>query len=95
MLGGVIPPGSGAVPSCPRVEPKTSTGTTFPLPSGMGIVNIGSAGGGSGSGILPLAPQKHEYDQNSVWALSSHSQTQSTRSDSHPDIMQWTAEPPP
>ncbi|KAI1850945.1 hypothetical protein JX265_007270 [Neoarthrinium moseri] len=102
-LGGVMPSGSGAVPSYPRVEPKTSTGITLPPLSGMGFGNIGSTGsanvpGGFGSGILPLAPQlaqKHEYDQNSPWAFSSHSQTQSTRSDSHPDIMQWTAELPP
>ncbi|KAI1840026.1 hypothetical protein JX266_013759 [Neoarthrinium moseri] len=33
---------------------------------------------------MPLAlqlPQKHEYDQNSVWEFSSHRQTQSTTTD--------------
>ncbi|KAI1839910.1 hypothetical protein JX266_013879 [Neoarthrinium moseri] len=82
-LGGVMPKGSGAVTSYPRVEPKTSTGTTLPPLSAMGFGIVGRAGsadvsGGFGSGILSLAPQlaqKHEYDQNSVWGFSSHGQT--------------------
>ncbi|KAI1839533.1 hypothetical protein JX266_014256 [Neoarthrinium moseri] len=44
----------------------------------------GDVPGGSDSGIMPLAlqlPQKHEYDQNSVWEFSSHRQTQSTTTD--------------
>ncbi|KAI1839200.1 hypothetical protein JX266_014589, partial [Neoarthrinium moseri] len=58
MLGGVIPPSSGAVLSYPRAESRTSTGTTLPPLSGMGIENIGRAGsanvpGVSDSGIMP------------------------------------------
>ncbi|KAI1077769.1 fungal-specific transcription factor domain-containing protein [Whalleya microplaca] len=50
-------------------------------------------------GMSPVTAQPHDikqnFDPNSPWNLSSQSQTVSTRSDSHPDIMQWTADAPP
>lgn len=57
------------------------------------------AGGFSTMGMSPVANQAHgmnqDFDSNSPWNFSSHSQTVSTRSDSHPDLMQWTSEAPP
>jgi hypothetical protein len=95
-LGGTLPSGGGALASFQRPEPKASTdvplppvndsgyGTGTTLPGGYGSISMGTQHG-----------QKAEYDQNSPWAFSSQSQTQSTRSDSHQDAMQWTADLPP
>ncbi|KAI1839675.1 hypothetical protein JX266_014113 [Neoarthrinium moseri] len=73
MIRGVVMlAGSGAVPSYPREESKTSTGTTLPPLSGMGIGNNGRA-------------RSVHVPDGFGSAFSSHRQTQSTRSDSHPD----------
>lgn len=48
-------------------------------------------------GFSPITTQlpslKHDLDTNSPWNFSSQSHSASTGRDSHPDIMQWTAEP--
>ncbi|KAI0844251.1 nitrogen assimilation transcription factor nirA [Daldinia vernicosa] len=60
---------------------------------------LAGPGGYNTMGISPATAQAHpmnqDFDPNSPWNFSSHSQTVSTRSDSHPDIMQWTSEAPP
>lgn len=83
---------SFAQPTEPRsgvaVAPMTTYGGTLP-----------GAGGYNGIGMSPVTGQAHgmnqEFESNSLWNFSGQSQTVSTRSDSHPDIMQWTAEAPP
>ncbi|KAI1856349.1 uncharacterized protein JN550_013823 [Neoarthrinium moseri] len=67
-----MPASGGAVPSYPREESKTSTGTTLPPLSGMEIGNIGRA-------------RSVHVPDGFGSAFSSHRQTQSSRSDSHPD----------
>lgn len=60
---------------------------------------LAGPGGYNTMGISPATGQAHtmsqDFDPNSPWNFSSHSQTVSTRSNSHPDIMQWTTEAPP
>ncbi|KAH8195722.1 hypothetical protein TruAng_010125 [Truncatella angustata] len=63
---------------------NTNTTAATALPGGYGSFSFG-----------PQHSQKHEFDHQSPWAFSSHSQTQSTRSNSHPDVMQWTSDVPP
>ncbi|OTA96765.1 hypothetical protein M434DRAFT_66893 [Hypoxylon sp. CO27-5] len=92
-----IPAGGNSLPGFARPgEPRS--GVTLPPLSTYGGT-IAGAGGYSTIGMSPATGQAHgmnqEFDSNSPWNFSSHSQTVSTRSDSHPDIMQWTAEAPP
>ncbi|OTA58928.1 hypothetical protein K449DRAFT_116197 [Hypoxylon sp. EC38] len=92
-----IPSGGNSLPGFARPgEPRS--GVTLPPLSTYGGT-IAGAGGYSTIGMSPATAQAHgmnqEFDSNSPWNFSSHSQTVSTRSDSHPDIMQWTAEAPP
>ncbi|KAI1778823.1 fungal-specific transcription factor domain-containing protein [Hypoxylon cercidicola] len=88
--GSAFPP-SFARPSEPR------GGVTLPPISTYGP--LAGAGGYGTIGMSPVTTQAHginqDFDSNSPWNFSSHSQTVSTRSDSHPDIMQWTSEAPP
>ncbi|KAI8722620.1 Zn(2)-C6 fungal-type domain-containing protein [Fusarium sp. LHS14.1] len=90
-LGGILPSGGGTIPSfAPRAEAPT-----------MGPV-AGFPGGGLGTlaamslGVNPVAaPQgslRPEMGQHSPWHFSSHSQAGSTRSNSHPDVMNWTTD---
>ncbi|XXH02229.1 hypothetical protein Hte_008597 [Hypoxylon texense] len=83
---------SFARPSEPR------SGVTLPPLSAYGGALPG-AGGYNAMGMSPVNNQAHginqDFDSNSPWNFSSHSQTVSTRSDSHPDLMQWTSEAPP
>lgn len=98
-LGGNLPSGGGALASLPRPEPKPDASVTLPPLSGISSLGYGSGttlpGGYGTISMGAQQAQKPEYDQPSPWAFSSQSQTQSTRSDSHPDIMQWTADVPP
>ncbi|KAI0130474.1 fungal-specific transcription factor domain-containing protein [Xylariales sp. AK1849] len=73
---------------------KPPAGPTLPL-SGMGYAGTTTLPGGYGTMTVPAMGHKQEYDQNSPWAFSSQSQAHSTRSSSHPDLMQWTADVPP
>ncbi|KAI1102430.1 nitrogen assimilation transcription factor nirA [Jackrogersella minutella] len=100
-LGGsgaaTLPAPGGALSGFTRPsEPRG--GVTLPPLSTYGGTLAG-AGGYNAMGMSPVTAQAHgmnqEFDPNSPWNFSSHSQTVSTRSDSHPDIMQWTAEAPP
>ncbi|KAK8068622.1 nitrogen assimilation transcription factor nirA [Apiospora saccharicola] len=74
---------------------------TLPPLAGMG--GYGAPGPGPGS-FAPMSnagganqnqQAKQEYDHNSPWAFSSQDQSHSTRSNSHPDVMQWTADMAP
>ncbi|XDG08116.1 hypothetical protein ABKA04_007731 [Annulohypoxylon sp. FPYF3050] len=73
-------------------------GVSLPPLSTYGGAIAGASGYGA-MGVSPATAQAHgmnqDFDPNSPWNFSSQSQTVSTRSDSHPDIMQWTAEAPP
>ncbi|KAI1765794.1 fungal-specific transcription factor domain-containing protein [Hypoxylon sp. FL1150] len=89
--------GGANLPSFARPgEPRS--GVTLPPLSTYGGTLAG-AGGYNAMGMSPVPTQAHgvnqDFDSNSPWNFSSHSQTVSTRSDSHPDIMQWTSEAPP
>ncbi|KAK6956076.1 hypothetical protein Daesc_001346 [Daldinia eschscholtzii] len=88
---------SSAGPSFTRPG-EARSGVTLPPLSTYGGTLAGP-GGYNTMGLSPATGQPHamnqEFDQNSPWNFSSHSQTVSTRSDSHPDIMQWTSEAPP
>ncbi|KAL7621702.1 hypothetical protein AAE478_009029 [Parahypoxylon ruwenzoriense] len=94
--GSTFPPAGAALPSFARVG-ESRTGATLPPLSTYGGTLAGA--GGYTIGMSPATTQQHglpqEFDSNSPWNFSSHSQTVSTRSDSHPDIMQWTSEAPP
>lgn len=104
--GGPLPPIStfGQATSfgstLPHPLPKQGpSGVTLPPLSGMGYGSMPSAAGGFGSlGHSGTSgntqPAKYEYEQNSPWGVSSQSQTHSNRSNSHSDLMQWTAAEP-
>ncbi|KAK9425699.1 putative Zn(2)-C6 fungal-type domain-containing protein [Seiridium unicorne] len=99
-LGGTLPSGGGPIPTFPpRSGPMASRGPTLPplsVSAGMSSGNHTTVPGGYNPMTMSAQQtQKHDYDQKSPWAFSSRSQTQSTRSNSHPDVMQWTADLPP
>lgn len=100
-LGDALVSGGDALSDfTPRTSHMPTKGVTLPPLPGLADMGFGAAGPTlpGGYGPLPTGPHhvpKHEYDQNSPWAFSSQSQTQSTRSNSHPDLMQWTADAPP
>ncbi|KAK6856368.1 fungal specific transcription factor [Apiospora arundinis] len=83
----------------PPQQPKQGGGgggVTLPSLAGMGYGPGLGAGGGYGPLATAAANQaKQEYDHNSPWAISSQDQSHSTRSNSHPDVMQWTADMAP
>ncbi|OTA99012.1 hypothetical protein M426DRAFT_325523 [Hypoxylon sp. CI-4A] len=80
-------------------QPSEPRSGVAPPPISTYAGTLAGAGGYNNMGMSPVRAQTHgmsqELDQNSPWNFSSHSQTVSTRSDSHPDIMQWTTEAPP
>lgn len=102
-LGGSLPSGGGALPTFsppsglppPRPTLPPLSGITTDLNFGDGNPNNALPGG---YGPLSMGPQysqkNNDYDHNSPWAFSSQSQTQSTRSSSHPDVMNWTSDAP-
>ncbi|KAH8648570.1 fungal-specific transcription factor domain-containing protein [Xylariales sp. PMI_506] len=94
-LGGTLPSGGGTLPSfaSSNTESRPGGGVTLPPISGLTYASTSATSGPYGSVSLGAQlNQRQDYDRNSPWAFSSQSQTQSTRSDSHPDIMQWTAD---
>ncbi|KAI0010783.1 fungal-specific transcription factor domain-containing protein [Xylariaceae sp. FL0662B] len=90
-------PLGGALPGLPRPNEPRSGVTLPPLSTYGGAL----AGGGHYApvGMSPVTAQPHsikqDFDPNSPWNFSSQSQTVSTRSNSHPDAMQWTTDGPP
>ncbi|KAK3330699.1 fungal-specific transcription factor domain-containing protein [Apodospora peruviana] len=84
--GGTVPPSAGHRSSTPTLAGFTTntSGTYPPMTTGMGAV----------SPVSSQHPQgmRHEADPHSPWGghFSSHSHT--TRSDSHPDAMNWGQE---
>ncbi|KAK6214101.1 hypothetical protein LQW54_004703 [Pestalotiopsis sp. IQ-011] len=101
-LGGSLPSGGGAQPT---FSPRSGLPPPRPtLPPLSGITTDLNFGGNpnnalpGGYGPLSVGPQyaqkNNDYDHNSPWAFSSQSQTQSTRSSSHPDVMNWTSDAP-
>lgn len=95
--GPTLPTPGNALSGFPRPG-EARGGVTLPPLSTYGGA-IAGAGAYSAMGVSPATAQAHgmnqDFDPNSPWNFSSQSQTVSTRSDSHPDIMQWTAEAPP
>ncbi|KAK8070388.1 hypothetical protein PG997_010591 [Apiospora hydei] len=93
-----MPQSNFSQPLLPLPQPKQGATSSVTLPplAGMGY---GAPGPGPGSyAPLPNAganQAKPEYDHNSPWAFSSQDQSHSTRSNSHPDVMQWTADMAP
>ena len=76
------PPGGGAMP------PLTGFGNTQAPPEGYAPVTM------SPLSVQPLGGHKQDLGAPSPWNFSqSQSQSASARSDSHPDIRQWMAEP--
>ncbi|CAJ2503423.1 Uu.00g108170.m01.CDS01 [Anthostomella pinea] len=92
--GGTTGESSYAQPSEPR------SGITLP-PLNTYDGTLAGAGGYVTMGMSPATRQgpgmKQDFDANSPWNVSGHSQSQtvSQRSDSHSDMMQWTNEGPP
>ncbi|KAF4472821.1 hypothetical protein FALBO_279 [Fusarium albosuccineum] len=90
-LGGTLPSGGGTMPS---FAPRRDAPTVGPV--------AGFPGGGLGTlaamslGVNPVSSQQSslrpEMGQHSPWQFSSHSQAGSTRSNSHPDVMNWTTD---
>lgn len=96
----VSQPNFGHSPLPPQQHPPKHGGAGVTLPP-LAVMGYGAPGPGPGS-FAPLAntsatnQAKQEYDHNSSpWAISSHDQSHSTRSNSHPDVMQWTADMAP
>lgn len=97
-----FPAAGPSLPSFTRPNEPRSGPTLPPLTSYGGLAGTG---GYNAMGMSPVTgaqaqAQAHgnlnqEFDSNSPWNFSSQSQTVSTRSDSHPDVMQWTSEAPP
>ncbi|RYP71316.1 hypothetical protein DL771_004893 [Monosporascus sp. 5C6A] len=81
--------------------PESRPGANLPPLATFGGVPAGAEGYGEVQTMSPVTAQplssiKQDFGTNSPWNLSTsqgQSQTVSTRSDSHPDIRQWTAEP--
>ncbi len=91
------PPGTTTGLLMPNFAQQPDTRATGNLPplSGFGVVPP-NAEGYPPVTMSPLANHgiKQDFTTNSPWNFSqSQSQTVSTRSDSHPDIRQWIAEP--
>ncbi|KAF9872171.1 hypothetical protein CkaCkLH20_10263 [Colletotrichum karsti] len=96
-LGGTVPSGGGARPSFGRQgessgDAGASSGARhgFPGPAPIRTRNLGGPGSVTMSPITGQSGLRQDLDPNSPWHLSSHSQ--STRSNSHPDLMNWSAD---
>ncbi|KAK7946044.1 uncharacterized protein PG986_010365 [Apiospora aurea] len=84
------------LPPPPQSKQGATSGVTLPPLADMGYAAPGLGPGGFAP--LPNAgasQAKQEYDHHSPWAFSSQDQSHSTRSNSHPDVMQWTADMAP
>ncbi|KAF6810781.1 nitrate assimilation regulatory protein [Colletotrichum sojae] len=98
-LGGTLPSGGGSRPSLSRqTEPSGDTsaglgarhGYPGSTPAPIRTRNLGGTGSVAMSPIPGQSGLRQDLDPNSPWHLSSHSQ--STRSNSHPDLMNWSAD---
>ncbi|RYP63216.1 hypothetical protein DL769_007023 [Monosporascus sp. CRB-8-3] len=82
-------------------RPESRPGANLPPLATFGGVPASAEGYGGVHTMSPVTAQplsgiKQDFGTNSPWSFStsqSRSQTVSTRSDSHPDIRQWIAEP--
>ncbi|KAK7428078.1 hypothetical protein QQZ08_005317 [Neonectria magnoliae] len=91
-LTGTLPSGGGAMPSFAQRPDTSSSSHVAGFPGG----SLGSLAAMS-IGVNPSQPQPPavltaELGRNSPWHFSSQSQAGSTRSNSHPDAMSWTAD---
>ncbi|KAF5490009.1 Nitrogen assimilation transcription factor nit-4 [Colletotrichum siamense] len=98
-LGGTLPSGGGPRPSFSRpAEPSseasgslnTRSGYPGSGPAPIRTRNLGGTGSVTMSPNTGQSGLRQDLDPNSPWHLSSHSQ--STRSNSHPDLMNWSAD---
>ncbi|KAL0937828.1 nitrate assimilation regulatory protein [Colletotrichum truncatum] len=98
-LGGTLPSGGGSRPSFSRPgEASADTGAGLgnrhgfagSTPAPIRTRNLGGPGSVTMSPITGQSGLRQDLDPNSPWHLSSHSQ--STRSNSHPDLMNWSAD---
>jgi hypothetical protein len=96
-LGGTLPSGGGALPSFGhQSDINVSSGDSLtPVAGFAGSGQASKSSMGMGPETLsPVGPQSQglhqDMDENSPWHFSSHSQSVSTRSDSRPDLMNWT-----
>ncbi|KAF4981649.1 hypothetical protein FZEAL_2589 [Fusarium zealandicum] len=90
-LGGALSSGGGTLPSFNSRPDAPTVGPVAGFPGG----GLGSLAAMSlGVNPVPAQPQalRPEVGQHSPWHFSPHSQTGSTRSNSHPDAMSWTAD---
>ncbi|KAH8884399.1 hypothetical protein GQ53DRAFT_399706 [Thozetella sp. PMI_491] len=99
-LGGTLPSGGGAMPNLAG-RSHGPGGANIPPVSGFaggGQASYSGMAPGLSAAVSPVSSQhpgvKYETDQPSPWGgqFSSQSQTVSTRSDSHPDIMNWSSD---
>ncbi|KAI8631629.1 hypothetical protein F5Y19DRAFT_400275 [Xylariaceae sp. FL1651] len=96
-LNATFPSSGSALPNFAQPG-ELRSGVTLPAPlSTYGGTIAGP--GGYASGNMNQAKQgpgmKQDFDANSPWNFSSQSQSVSQRSNSHPEVMQWTSEGPP
>lgn len=98
-LGGTLPSGGGSRSSISRpieqlaeasAGPGTRQGFPGPTPAPIRTRNLGGPGSVTMSPITGQSALRQDIDPNSPWHPSSHSQ--STRSNSHPDLMNWSAD---
>ncbi|KAK2007595.1 fungal-specific transcription factor domain-containing protein [Colletotrichum eremochloae] len=98
-LGGTLPSGGGSRTSFSRPPEQAGDANTgsgarpgFPgsTPAPIRTRNLGGPGSVNMSPITGQSSLRQDIDPNSPWHLSSHSQ--STRSNSHPDVMNWSAD---
>ena len=95
-LDGTLPSGGSAIPVINRaVNPSTGFSSGYVGPGPTSYARLGSGP----SAVSPVSSQhpqgiRQDTDHNSPWAdpFSSHSQTVSTRSSSHPDGRAWGSE---
>ncbi|KAH7126190.1 fungal-specific transcription factor domain-containing protein [Dactylonectria macrodidyma] len=82
--------GSTAPSFAPRAEPSaSSSGPGFP---GGSLGTLAAMSLGVNTGTSQQSGVRSELGRNSPWQFSSQSHTESTRSNSHPDAMSWTAD---
>lgn len=80
-------PGGGQISSYSN-RPEGPTMGPVPAYPGGGLGTLAAMS--LGVNQVPQQPMRGEMGQHSPWHSSFHSQTGSTRSNSHPDIMNWT-----
>ncbi|OLN94080.1 Nitrogen assimilation transcription factor nit-4-like protein 8 [Colletotrichum chlorophyti] len=94
-LGGTLPSGGGSRPSLSRPteqqgDTHVNMGFTGSVPAPIRTMNLGGGGSVTMSPLTGNSGLRQDIGPNSPWQMSSHSQ--STRSNSHPDLMNWSAD---